>query len=133
MEQRLAQLELRTTRIEGKLDTIGVRIDANSEQRERMERTLNKIEIHLRELNGRTRKSEDHIAELRHGHSNMFHELARALQAQPDGSVQLVMPQRPTLSRGQKAGLAAMAAPMVLGAMELLRQAFELAAALAKK
>lgn len=130
---KFAQLELRATRIEGKLDTIGVQIEANTDQRARMEHTLRTIEAHLRELNGRTRKSEDAIATLQHGHSNLFQELSRALSLQPDGTVQVMAQSRPTLSRGQKAGVAAMAAPLILGCIELLRQAIDLAMAMMKK
>lgn len=131
MDRSIAQLDLRTTRIEGKLDTISVQIQANADQRERMEETLEKIESHLRVLNGRTRKSEDAVAELRFGQM-LSTELSRALALQPDGTV-VVSQQRPALSKGQKAGMAAIAAPMLLGCIELLRQAVELATAVMGK
>jgi chromosome segregation ATPase len=92
LERSVNQLELRTTRMNGKLDTIGVQIQSNTDQRDVMQATLDKIESHLRELNGRTRKSEDAVAELRFNQQNLLGELARALKTQPDGTLQVVTP-----------------------------------------
>jgi septal ring factor EnvC (AmiA/AmiB activator) len=138
LERSVNQLELRTTRMNGKLDTIGVQIQSNTDQRDVMQATLDKIESHLRELNGRTRKSEDAVAELRFNQQNLLGELARALKTQPDGTLQVVTPpadaeERPPLTKGQKAGMAGLGVTMVFGLIELLKHAMDLGAALLAK
>ncbi len=127
LHREVTDVFISVARLQGKIETIGVQIDANAEQRDRMETTLKDISASLRELNGRTRKSEDAIAELRHGHSAFMQELSRTLAVQPDGGVLLTLPVRPPMTAKQKAGVTAIAVPLVLGGIDMLRQGFELA------
>jgi hypothetical protein len=133
LQRQVAGVDIGVVRLEGKIETIGVQIQANVEQRERMEATLAEIAREFRLMNGRTRKNEDAIASLQHGHAD-FHqharfmeELSRTLALQPDGTVSLNIPIRPQLSGKQKAVTGAIVVPLILGGLDLIRQGIELA------
>lgn len=149
---KVEETRVSLARVEGRLETIGVQIDANAEQRERMERTLNEILKEARHTNGRLRTAEGNIANLKHGQSNLAEDLARSLVG-PDGQLraaiaaQLVGPdgalrssdgtftvpvvaQRPPLTSAQKvgvgAGISAVIAASIPNLIELLKQAIDL-------
>lgn len=97
-------------RIEGKLDLIAERMEQSAEQRNRMESAIEKIEGHLDTQNGRLRKSEEAIQDLKK---------TRPLERGP-------------FTRNQKVAAGALLTPVAMGAFDLLRHGIELLLAVVK-
>jgi ABC-type transporter Mla subunit MlaD len=139
VDRKLHDIDMRVTRIEGKIDTVDATLAAGIEQRRDMQESLREIARHLRELNGRTRKSEDNISSLQFGHTELLQSLTRSLKTSPDGMLQVITaapPEadaKPALSNSQKAGMAAFAVPLVLGLFDLLKHALDLGMAVLQK
>ncbi len=127
LQRQVTGVDKSVVRLEGKIETIAVRIESNVEQRERMEVTLQDIAHQMRVANGRTRKNEDAISELQHGQAEVLRELARTLSLQPDGTVSITLPQRAPLNKKQKVGIAALIVPILIEGIDLIRQGIELA------
>lgn len=134
MQQRIEDQDRRIIRLEESFKRVDDKLDVGIEQREELKATLREMNEHLRTLNGRTRKSEEAIAELKFGHSTLFAELTRAIATQPDGSVQIVTPRQPApLTKGQKVAATGLGATALVGFIELAQRAFDLATMLLKR
>src|SRR3990167_2790318 len=61
MNTAIQSTVLHVTRMDGKLNVIGAKLDASDAQRDRLDRSTTAIQAYLKELNGRTQTSETAI------------------------------------------------------------------------